>query len=180
MSAESVQPTQASTAPADSGAGGLPQFDLAQWPGQMVWMLIVFTVLFTLFAKVFVPKVGGAIADREDRIAGDIGAARKLKDEADALAAAAAAEVEQARSSAQKLALEAKTKARAEAAQREALEEAKIAETVAKAEALLGAAHEAAMGHVREIAEGAAGEIISKLTGVAASPDEVKAALAGA
>jgi F-type H+-transporting ATPase subunit b len=180
MAADTVQPTQASTAPADSGAGGLPQFDLAQWPGQMVWMLIIFGVLFILFARVFVPKVGGAIADREDRISGDFGAARKLKDEADALAAAAAAEMEQARAAAQKLAVDAKTAARADAAKREALEEAKIAETLAKSEAMLASAREAAMSHVRGIAEDAAGLIISKLTGAAASADEIKSAATGA
>ena len=180
MSAESVQPTQASTAPADSGSGGLPQFDLAQWPGQMVWMLIIFTALFVLFARVFVPKVGGAIAEREDRISGDFGAARKLKDEADALAQAAAAEMDQARAAAQKLAIEAKSKAKGDAAKREALEEAKLAEMLAKSDALLTAARDAAMGHVRGIAEGAAGQIVSKLTGIAASTDEIKSAATGA
>ena len=180
MAAESVQPAQATTAPAVTGSGGLPQFDLAQWPGQMAWMLIIFGVLFILFARVFVPKVGGAIANREDRIAGDVGAARRLKEEADALAVAAAAEMDQARASAQKLAVDAKTKARAEAAQREALEEAKIAEAMAKSETLLTAARDTAMTHVRGIAEETAGLIISKLTGIAASADEVKSALAGA
>jgi F-type H+-transporting ATPase subunit b len=58
MADSALQGTHASTAPADSGAGGLPQFDLAQWPGQMVWMLIIFGVMFALFARVFVPSVG--------------------------------------------------------------------------------------------------------------------------
>ena len=30
-------------------AGGLPQFDLTQWPGQIVWALVVFFVLYLLF-----------------------------------------------------------------------------------------------------------------------------------
>jgi len=164
MSADSAQPTHATTAPADSGAGGLPQFDLAQWPGQMVWMLIIFAVLFGLFAKLFVPKVGGAIANREDRIAGDIGYARKLKDEAQASAAAAAAEMVLARAQVQKRALDARAKARAEAAAREATEEAKIAQILAKSEARLTATRDAAMTHVREIAETTAAAIVSKLT----------------
>ena len=180
MAADTVQPTQASTAPADSGSGGLPQFDLAQWPGQMVWMLIIFTVMFVLFSRVFVPKVGGAIADREDRISGDFGAARKLKEEADATAAAAAAEMDQARAAAQKLAVDAKSKAKADAAKREALEEAKLAEMLAKSEALLTAARDTAMTHVRGIAEDTAGLIITKLTGSAASADEIKSAASGA
>jgi len=164
MSADSPQTTQSTTAPADTGSGGLPQFDTAQWPGQIVWMLIVFVVLFGLFAKVFVPKVGGAIADREDRIAGDIGDARRLKAEADATAQAAAAELVHARANVQKLVLEARSKARAEAAAREAKEDAKIAEQLAKSEGVLASAREAAMSHVREIAETTAGLIVSKLT----------------
>src|SRR5271154_6647820 len=100
MTTSTLPPTQATTAPADSGAGGLPQFDLVQWPGQMVWMLIIFGALFALFAKVFVPSVGGTIAEREDRISGDVCEARRLRDEADAQAAAAAAETAQARAAA--------------------------------------------------------------------------------
>lgn len=180
MAADTVQPTQATTAPADSGAGGLPQFDLAQWPGQVVWMLIIFGVLFALFAKVFVPKVGDAIAEREDRISGDIGDARRLKDEADATAQAAAAEMVLARANVQKLVQEARSKARAEAAAREAKEDAKIAEILARSDALLAAARAGAMSHVREIAQGTAELMIGKLTGVAASADEIRSASADA
>ena len=179
MAASTLQPTQATTAPADSGAGGLPQFDLAQWPGQMVWMLIIFGVMFALFAKVFVPSLGGTIADREDRISGDVGEARRLRDEADAQAAAAAADTAQARAAAQKLALDAKAKAQAAAAKREAAEEARLAATLAKAEAAINATREKAMSHVREIAAGAAQAIVEKLTGVAATAAELTTASRG-
>ena len=50
---------------ADHASGGLPQFDLAQWPGQMVWMLLIFGLLFLLFRYVFVPS-----GRRHDRRAG--------------------------------------------------------------------------------------------------------------
>ena len=179
MADSALQGTHATTAPADSGAGGLPQFDLAQWPGQMVWMLIIFGVMFALFAKVFVPSVGGTIADREDRISGDVGEARRLRDEADAQAAAAAAEMAQARAAAQKLALDAKAKAHADAAKREAAEEARLAATLAKAEAAINATREKAMGHVREIAADTAQAIVEKLTGVVATAAELKAATGG-
>jgi F-type H+-transporting ATPase subunit b len=175
MAASAV--TAAAAAAAEHGSGGLPQFDPSWWPGQMVWMLIIFLVMFVLFAKVFVPKVGGAMADREDRISGDIGAARRLKQEADAQAAAAAADTAQARAAAQKLALDAKAKAHAEAAQREALEEARLGETLAKAEAQIAATRDQAMTHVREIASDTAGAIIEKLTGAAATSEEMRSAL---
>ena len=72
--------------------GGLPQFDFAQWPGQILWFLIIFFALL-LFVRFFAaPKVGGTIEAREGKIAGDIAEARRLKDEADAQAQAAAAD----------------------------------------------------------------------------------------
>ena len=160
-------------------SGGLPQFDLAKWPGQMVWMLIIFGVMLFLFAKVFVPRVGGTIADREDRIAGDIGDARRLKEQADQQAATAASEMVIARSAAHKLAIDAKAKANADTAAREAVEEARLNETLAKAESRIGAARDEAMTHVRGIASDTAQAIVAHLTGQAASADEVKTALAG-
>ena len=164
---------------ADSGSGGLPQFDLAKWPGQMVWMLLIFGVMLFLFAKVFVPRVGGTIAEREDRIAGDIGDARKLKAQADQQAATAAAEMTTARAAAHKLAIDAKAKAAANTAAQEAVEEARLNETLTKAEARIGASRDQAMVHVRDIASETAQAIVAHLTGQSASADEVKSALTG-
>ena len=93
MPASLTPATQASTAPADSSASGLPQFDMVQWPGQAAWLLFIFVVMFLLFARVFVPRIGNTIADREDRIAGDIGDARRMKEQADTEAKSAADEM---------------------------------------------------------------------------------------
>ncbi|HKT52878.1 MAG TPA: hypothetical protein VJP88_00385, partial [Caulobacteraceae bacterium] len=101
--------TAAVAGAAAAPSAGLPQFDVAQWPGQMVWMLIIFAVMFFLFARLFVPRVGGAMDRREDRIAGDIGDARRLKDRAEAQAAEAAEETAKARARAQQLAMDAKS-----------------------------------------------------------------------
>jgi F-type H+-transporting ATPase subunit b len=168
--------TAAAGAAAEHGSGGLPQFDLAQWPGQMVWMLIIFGILLFLFSKVFVPKVGGTIAAREDRISGDIGAARKLKEEAEAQTAAVAQEVAEARGRVQKLAQDAKAKAKSEAAVRQAEEETKLAKTLAAAEARIAAARDKALGNVQTIAQDTAEAIVAKLTGKAATAAELKAA----
>jgi F-type H+-transporting ATPase subunit b len=171
--------TLAAAAADAPASGGLPQFDFSWWSGEIVWTLIIFGVLLILFTKVFVPRVGETIANREDRISGDIGDARRLKEEADQQVAEAAAEMGLARAAAQKLALDAKAKATADSAAAEALEEARLAETFAKAETRIAEARDQAMDHVREIASDTAKAIVARLTGRAASGDEVKAALAG-
>ena len=163
---------------ADAAASGLPQFDLGQWPGQMVWMLIIFGVLVLLFTFVFTPRVGGTIADREDKISGDIGQARRLRDEAEAQSKAAADELAEARARAQRLAADAKAAVAAEAAKRQGEEEARLEKVMADAEARIAAARTEAMGQVRGIAAETADAIVQRLTGQPADGDEVERALA--
>src|SRR5579863_1252549 len=165
---------------AEHASAGLPQFDLGQWPGQMIWMLIIFGVLLILFARVFVPRVGGTIAVREDKIGGDIGEARRLRDEAEAQSKAAAEDLGQARGRAQRLAADAKAAVAAEAAQAQAVEEARVGRLIADAEGRIATARAQAMGEVRGIAADAAGAIVEKLTGQGASAAEVERALSGA
>ncbi|HEY1447916.1 MAG TPA: hypothetical protein VGF33_05225 [Caulobacteraceae bacterium] len=157
--------------------GGLPQFDLSQWPGEIVWALGIFLVLYLLLAFVFVPRVSGAINAREDKISGDFGDARRLRDQAQAQADASAAEMDEARAQAHRVAGEARAAAKAEAAARQAEEDAKVAALVADAERRIGAARAAAMSHVRAIAADTAGAMVERLTGAAATGPELEDAL---
>lgn len=173
-------PASAAAAAAEQSSGGLPQFDIAQWPGEMIWMLIIFGILLILFSTVFAPKIGGTIAEREDKISGDIGQARRLRDEAEAQSEAAAEELAQARGRAQKLAADAKAAASAEAARRQAEEDARLADVLGAAEARINAARAEAMGQAPAIAAEAAAAIVEKLTGSVATGAELDRALSGA
>ena len=171
--------TTSGTAAEGHGSGGLPQFDPVWWPGQIVWLLIIFFFIFVMMKWVFVPRVGGTIAKRNDQIAGDIAAARELKAQAEAQAEEAAAETAQARAQSRRLAEEAKGRARAEAQERQAAEEARIAERMSAAEADIRAAREKAMANVRTVAAETAEAIVEKLSGKPAGKGEVDRALAG-
>jgi len=164
---------QEGTAPPEGGAGGLPQFDLAAWPGQMAWFLIFFAVVFVLMVRVFVPRIGGAIEARDAKMSADVAEAWRMKDEAEAQAKAAAQETAQARASAQRVAADARAKAQAEAAARLAEEEAKLAATSAEAEKRIAATRDKAMTNVQAIAIDAAGAIVKQLTGKAATAAEL-------
>ena len=168
------------TTEAAASSGGLPQFDLAQWPGQIVWLLIIFGVLYVVFSRVFLPAVSSTIDAREDKISGDIGDARRARDAARADLDAAAGELAQARARAQKVAMDAQSEAKAAALARQAVEEAKLAETLAVAEARIAAARAEAMGHVRTIAVETAQAMIHRLTGAEASSAEVERAISEA
>lgn len=159
----------------EAGGGGLPQFNTELWPGQILWFLIIFAVLLFLMRSVFVPRIGGAMVSREEKIEGDVAEARRLKAEADAQAEAALAQTAAARSAAQKVALDARAKAQAELAARLAEQEATLAESTSAAEARISVARETAMGSVRGIADDTAKAIVEKLTGKAATSAELTA-----
>jgi len=166
-----------SHASAEHESGGLPQFDTAQWPGQIAWFLIIFVVLFVLMRQVFVPRIGGAMEMRGDKIAGDIDDARRFKDEAEDEAAEAAADTAKARARSHKLAQDARAKGQAEATARLAEEEAKIAKAADAADARIAAARDKAMSNVSTIASETAQAIVEKLTGKTATAAEVKSAM---
>ena len=168
--------TQSTEAPAKAG---LPQFDFQWWPGEIAWFLIIFVAMLAFIRFFAAPRVGGTIDAREDKISGDIADARRLKEEAEALAQAAAAEAAQARAAAQRVAAEARAKAQAEVAARLAAEEAKLAEKGAEAEARIAKARDAAMANVAGIARETAGAIVAKLTGKVATAAELATAVRG-
>jgi len=168
--------TQASTEAPGGSAPGMPQLDPTWWGGQIVWLALIFLVLYLVLSKVLLPKLGRTIDEREGKIAGDIADARRLKEEAEGQAAAAAAELAEARAKAQKTAADAKAKAAANASERQAVEEAKLNERLATAEAEIRSARDQAMGNVSTIAVETAQAIVERLTGEKVTKTAVKAA----
>jgi F-type H+-transporting ATPase subunit b len=179
--ASETSPTHETTeAAGHASGGGLPQFQFVWWPGQIVWLLLIFVVLYVALSKILLPRVGGTIKARAEKIAADVAHARDLKAKAEAESATAEADMAKARAQAQKLASNAKAKANAEAATRQAAEEAVLAEKLALAEQQIKASRDLALGNVRTIASDIALAITDKLTGVAATTDEVEVALSQA
>jgi len=169
--------TGATEAAAHGEGGGLPQFEFEYWGGQIVWLLLIFTVLYLLISRLFAPRLRQAWDVREQTIAGALTEARAVQAEADAQAEAARAEVAEARAAAQRTAAEAKAKAQAEAAARQASEDAKLQQYLAQAEGQVRTARDQAMSNVRAVAVETAQAITEKLTGRAPKAEEVEAVL---
>ncbi len=171
----------AGTAPAETGGGGgLPQFELQYWGGQIVWLLLIFIVLYTLMSRVFIPRLRAVKDTRAETIASAVAEARRVQDEADAQATSARAEIEQARARARSVAAEAKAKANAEFAARQAEADARIADQLATAETRIRGLRDTAMANVGDIAVETAGAMVQRLTGTAASAADLRAAAKGA
>ena len=146
--------------------GGFPPFESSTYASQLVWLAIFFVALYVIVSKLALPKVGGAIEARQNKIEGDLAEAQKLRDQSDAALKTYEGELAAARSRAQAIGAETREKLNAASeAERKSLEE-QLALKLAAAEKTIASTRESAMSNVHGIASDAAAAIVQRLTGV--------------
>ena len=166
--------------PGGGHEGAFPPFDSTHFVSQLVWLAITFGLLYYLMSKVALPRIAGILRDRGDKISGDLDAARAAQGKAEAAQVEHNKTLADAKASAQALGQEAHAKLAAQAdAQRKALE-ADLNARLAVADAEIAEARTKAMANVEGIAKDAAAAIIEHITGKAADPQKIAAALAAA
>ena len=158
-------------------SSGLPQFQFQHWPGQIAYLLLLFAILYLLMSRVFGPRIRRVFDERARTIAEALSSARSVQAAAEAEAAASAQSLADARASAHKTAADAKAKAASEAAARRAALDTELDAKLAAADARIRTARDLSMASVSDVAASTVHAIVEKLTGVAASEDEVKLAL---
>jgi F-type H+-transporting ATPase subunit b len=157
-----------------------PPFDANQFPSQILWLAITFGVFYFLVSKLIAPRLGGIIAARESRIAGDLAEAKRMKDEADAAVAKYEQELSVAREKARGIAGEARDTAKAEADAERTKLESDLASKIAEAEQSIAAIKTAALAEVATVAEDASAEIVQRLTGVSVTKADAASAVQAA
>jgi F-type H+-transporting ATPase subunit b len=150
---------------------------------QLFWLLIVFGIIYFWIGRGMVPKIQSVVEDRDRKIADDLAAAQRAREQAEASEEAYRERIDASRSEALKLAQEAKHQAALDTEKKLKAVDAKIGKKVAEAEAKIRDAAEAARRELEPVAAEAASQLVSKLTGqkVAAKDAEpaVKAVLHG-
>ncbi|WP_416798340.1 F0F1 ATP synthase subunit B [Ciceribacter azotifigens] len=166
--------------PSEAGHGGgvFPPFDQTTYPSQLLWLVITFGLFYMLMQKVIVPRVGGILENRHDRIAQDLDEAARLKSEADAAIETYERELSAARAKAGQIASEARDAAKAKADAERAAIEAELAGKVAAAEARIADIKAKAFAEVDAIAGETVTAIVEKLIGAKIAKTEVKSAVA--
>ena len=157
----------------------MPQFDFANvfWP-QVAWLAVLFVVLYFGVVRMTLPKLGKVMEQREDKIAGDIAAAKAAKETADEVDARYHAEMNASREQARAAIAAAKADAAKASEARLAEAGAKAEARVAEAEARIATAVKAAEGKLADAAAESAQASVAKLTGVEPKLDAAKQTVA--
>lgn len=145
----------------------MPQLDVSTFVPQLVWLAITFGVLYLLMAKIGLPRVGGLIEARRNRIDGDLTQAAQLKAEAETVMAAYQQALATARAQAQTAVKETTDRLAAEAAERQRQLGASLAQQTAEAERRIAAAKQRALSEMQQIAVEVGRSVAEKVTGSA-------------
>lgn len=146
--------------------GGLPQLRFADYPAQIVWLVISFVVLYALLKAAVLPRLTGTIETRAGKISGDLDAAVQAKAEAEAAIAGYEKALAGARDRANALAAERRAEVQAEIDARKAEIDATIAAETKAAEASIRATKAAAMADLRFVSPQAAVFALQKIAGL--------------
>jgi F-type H+-transporting ATPase subunit b len=155
----------------------MPQLEVSTFVPQLVWLAITFVILYLLMAKLGLPRVGGAIDARRRRIDDDLARAAQLKNEAEAVLAAYQETLAKARTEAQAAVKQTTDRMTAEAAERQRQLGESLAQQTAEAQRQIAAAKQKALSEMHEIAAEVARSVTEKVTGSAADPANLAAAV---
>jgi F-type H+-transporting ATPase subunit b len=169
--------THSGTAVPAEEHGTFPPFNPATFPSQILWLVITFGLFYLFLKRVVMPRLGGIIDVRNDRITQDLDHAARLKGEADAAVAAYEQELAEAKARANAIGQQAGDAAKAEAAAARKKVEAALDKKLGEAEASIASIKANAMKEVGSIAADTASAIVEALVGGKASKAEVAAAV---
>ena len=62
---------------------GMPQLNPEFWAAQIFWLVIIFSSLYLVIWKIFLPKITLSLENRKSRVVNDLDEAQKLKENAE-------------------------------------------------------------------------------------------------
>ncbi len=147
-------------------SGGLPQLNIATYPSQVFWLLVMFSVLYLTFSKNILPTIGGVVQARDFHIKSNLDGAQAFKDKAESIQAAYEKNLELAKANASKVVMEVELAAKKKAAEQVEQFRKKAEGDVQAAESRVNAAKDKAMQDMTSVAADVASAAAEKITGV--------------
>ena len=64
-------------------ADGMPQLNPEYWISQIFWLIIVFTSLYIILSKIFLPKISDSLETRKSQVLQNLDQAEKFRKESE-------------------------------------------------------------------------------------------------
>ena len=158
-------------------SSGLPQMDVSTFPSQLFWLAVTFAILFWQMSSNILPRLGGIIEERKDRIADDLDSAADFRLQAEEAQKSYEEALADARVKAQNIAGETRNAINDEITALQTSMEVELASKVEKAEARIAQMQANASAKVREAASDTTKAVVEALIEEAPSAETIKSAV---
>jgi F-type H+-transporting ATPase subunit b len=161
----------------ESSEADMPQLVITDFAPQLIWLAISFVVLYLAMSRVALPRVGSILEERRNRIASDLAAAAKLREDTEQAIADYEKALADARARAQGIARQSREEIAADIARQRAAVDAEILAKMGDAEKRITALKDTALGHIKEIASETAEALVARLLGRQTDPSDLRSAV---
>ena len=156
---------------------GMPQLDPTYWASQAFWLILIFTLLYLVLSKMFIPKIKESIDDRENKIKDDLDEAQKLKLVAEERLKEYEVTLENAKKEVQKIIFDSKNKLSSEIQSKKKKIEEEIEIEVKRTEQEIESLKKGSLASVSTISEEMTSKVIELVSGEPLNQSSVKAAV---
>lgn len=144
-------------------SGIFPPLDTSTYPSQLFWLAITFGILLFLLSRVLLPRLGGILEERSNRIADDLDSAARMQREAEAAGKAYEQSLADARAKAHNVAETTRANITSELDTEMQTADAQAAKQLAQAEAKIQKTRAGALANVDDIATETAQAVVEHL-----------------
>lgn len=143
----------------------MPQLNINDFAPQLIWLAISFVLLYFVMSRVALPRVGQVLQERRSRIASDLAAAAKLREDTEKAISHYEQALTEAKARAQAIARQSRDEMTRDLERQRAEADETISARSADAETRINQMKEAALSHVGEIATDTAEALVARLLG---------------
>ena len=162
-----TQTTDLGQAVGSAAKVGMPQLDFSTFSNQIFWLVITLVVIYSILSRIALPRIGGALADRADRITNDLAGAEDLKSQALAAEEAYEKALADARAEAQNINGLMRAEIQGQLDEELTKADAQISARTKEAAAELAEIRNSAKANVKIVAKATAKEIVAAMGGTA-------------
>ena len=156
---------------------GMPQLDPTYWVSQAFWLTLIFTSLYFVLSKLFIPKIKDIIDDRESKIKSDLDEAQKLKNIAETKLKEYEESIESGKKQVQKILYENKNKLTTDLQNKKKTFDKEIEKEMENTEKEIQKFKEESLLSISTISEEMASNILESISGEPMNQSSVKAAV---
>ena len=154
---------------------GMPQLNPEFWSAQIFWLILIFSTLYLIIWKIFLPKITYSIENRKSRIVNNLDEAQKLKESAEKKLEEYNKIIENTKKEAKKILEMNKKKLESEIEKKKQKFNEEIEKELTNIEKEVKNLKKSSVSHINKIAEEIASEVVKKIIGSEVNSSNVSA-----